>query len=300
MTDIQLEYKEYMGIKPIKNGEDYTEYMPEFALKMGLDPEEAGVEGWNWSYTAWLRHSARVSAKRESGNCYCRKCGDLQVIPVLLYCTDLKRWELSMKPCECVTRRAVRKNTEDSGISRELGVKNFHTFKRDTDFRESLYDHALDYLQSIKNGKKTWFYIGGQTGSGKTHLCTAIANRFLQNNYKLKYMRWTDESYKSASERNNLTQYKEAEILYIDDLFKTSPSEYMIGMAFELINYRDTNDLITIISSELQADALREIDTAIYGRIRMHTGKEFMISISADDDKNYRESSTSDEQMRLE
>ena len=58
-------------------------------------------------------------------------------------------------------------------------------------------------------------------------------------------------------------------------------------MAFELLDYRYNNDLITILSSELTFDRLLSLDEAIAGRIREKCGP-FLVNIARAAGKNYR------------
>lgn len=223
--------------------------------------------------------------------CYCEKCGDTGLIPAITYDSDLDHYYFAYAHCKCRNREAVKAHISASGIARELEYKNFKTFKTETEYQKTLKKKAIDYLEGLKENKKPWLYIGGQTGAGKTHICIAIANRFLQKNMILYCMRWVDEIRKLKSDfgsREDFQKFKECEVLYIDDLFKSKPTDYDLGLAFELINYRDANNLITLISSEYTSEALMRIDKAIYSRIKTNTGAKFMISISTDDSKNYR------------
>jgi DNA replication protein DnaC len=104
---------------------------------------------------------------------------------------------------------------------------------------------------------------------------------------------------KMADDSENLRQildkYKTAEVLYIDDLFKTGksqdnsnpkPTAADINYAFEIINYRYNNpSLLTIISSELSEDELIDIDEALGGRIYERAKA---ITIAKDRRRNYR------------
>ena len=92
-----------------------------------------------------------------------------------------------------------------------------------------------------------------------------------------------------------IDRFKTAEVLYIDDLFKTGkgqdgraqrPTGPDITTAFEIINYRYNNpQMITIISSEWTEDELMDIDEATGGRI---FEKSKTISIGRDRKRNYR------------
>ena len=93
-----------------------------------------------------------------------------------------------------------------------------------------------------------------------------------------------------------IDRFKKAEVLYIDDLFKTgkAPDGSVlkitgadVNVAFEIINYRYNNPaLVTIISSELTEDEILDIDEATGGRIYERAKKAF--SIGKDRKKNYR------------
>ena len=147
-----------------------------------------------------------------------------------------------------------------------------------------------------------WFFLGGQSGAGKTHLCTAICREFLLSGKRVIYMLWRDEVVKlkamvneSDEYRDLVDKYKQADVLYIDDLFKTGrgqdnmvqkPTAADVNVAFEIINYRYNNPgKITIISSECTEDELLDIDEAIGGRI-YERAKAF--SIAKNRDRNYR------------
>ena len=94
-----------------------------------------------------------------------------------------------------------------------------------------------------------------------------------------------------------MDRFKNAEVLYIDDLFKTGkdgrgqvqmPTSADINAAFEILNYRALNpDLLTIVSSEWTEDDLLDIDEATGGRIFEKTGANGF-SIAKDRRKNYR------------
>lgn len=227
---------------------------------------------------------------KKLGKCLCNKCGDTGFVPVMYFDNRLARYIIALRRCKCVNSIAVKQAMEASGLSRELESKTFNTFKTDTEFRKQVKNRAIDYLKEISKGKKPWLYIGGQSGAGKSHICIAIANRFLQNGYKLYYMRWIDElrEIKNNRDSTKLSVFKNADVLYIDDLLKIKGGDYEKAMAFEIINYRDSNGLITLISSELDKYDLKKFDEAIYGRILSNTGDEFMIEINKNDSKNYR------------
>ncbi len=244
--------------------------------------------GYAYALINYRNMENNIKAGRE-GKCYCQKCGDTKFLPHITLEAD--RYYFGVEICKCINADVVKQSFLSSGLANEAENKTFATYIADNEFTQTIKNRAKDYLDYIKANKTPWFYIGGQTGAGKSHICIAIANRFIQNNYKLIYMRWVDVIRQIKSDLGNndyIKKVKEIQVLYIDDMFKGSVSEYDITLAFEIINFRDSNGLITIISSEMLPEALQRIDSALYYRILANTGEKFMISISPDINKNYR------------
>ena len=98
-----------------------------------------------------------------------------------------------------------------------------------------------------------------------------------------------------SSQSDAFKKYQEAPILYIDDLFKcrrTSDGGYSlsdadVNMTLDLIDYRYTKRLATIISTELSPSELTEIDEATGGRIVEMAGLH-TYSIEKKPGRNYR------------
>lgn len=248
------------------------------------------IDDNGYSYALWnYRNEMRAIQVAKDGNCYCGICGDTGIRHFLFY--ENGRYYNQSSICKCNDAAAVKQAIMASGLANEVSSKNFKNFETTEDYQKVIKNIAKEYLGEIVRNKKTWFYIGGQTGAGKSHICIAIANRFFQNNCKLQYVRWIYELRSIKSDMNNterISKMKNAEVLYIDDLFKGGATNYEISLAFEVINYRDCNKLITIISSELLPEDLKEVDNAIYGRIVANTGDKYIVRVSRDENKNYR------------
>ena len=171
--------------------------------------------------------------------------------------------------CSCMNVRYADKQLKDIGVDTS---KTFDNFKVSNQYQKDLYDSARDF---VKNDQS--LFVGGQVGSGKTHACGAALIALIKLGHQCKYMKWKqdvidlkrnkmDESY---SKRIN--EIKNVEILYIDDLFKTTrgsmPTSADADLAYEIIDYRNSKSLKTIISCELYIQEIEEIDEAIASRI---------------------------------
>ena len=208
-------------------------------------------------------------------------------------------------PCKCEEVRRSLIRMKASGLKNIIKDCTFEKFIATEPWQKAIKQAAMEYAKNPQG----WFALLGQSGAGKTHLCTAICREFLLSGKRVTYMLWRDDIVKIKEAAQGtafddegielhklLDKFKTADILYIDDLFKTGkdsktgmmqkPSVADINYAFEIINYRYNNpSLLTIISSELSEDELLDIDEAIGGRI-YEKSKAFTIGKSRD--RNYR------------
>ena len=201
--------------------------------------------------------------------------------------------------CKCAEIRKSIMRMKRSGLKDIIKDYTFDKFVDSEPWQKAIKSAAMDYAKNPEG----WFALCGQSGCGKTHLCTAICREFLLSGKRVVYMLWRDEIVKikeaaqsgDSSLQDILERYKNADVLYIDDLFKTGKNQYNemvkpsvadINYAFEIVNYRYNNPkLLTIISSELTEEELLDIDEAIGGRI-YERAKTFTIAKSRD--RNYR------------
>lgn len=198
--------------------------------------------------------------------------------------------------CEPVRRSIMR--MKRSGLKNIISDYTFDKFVAKEPWQIAIKNAAVEYAKNPAG----WFFLCGQSGAGKTHLCTAICREFLLGGRSVQYMLWRDDVTQikaavtdSAEYSAMMDKFKRADVLYIDDLFKTGKAPDGstlkitggdINVAFEIINFRYNNpDLLTIISSELSEDELMDIDEAIGGRIYERSKA---LSIAKDRSRNYR------------
>lgn len=207
-------------------------------------------------------------------------------------------WNQVQVPCKCEDIRKSILRMKKSGLKNIIKDYTFDKFEATEPWQHTIKNAAEEYAKHPEG----WFFLGGQSGAGKTHLCTAICRELLLSGKRVKYMLWRDDVVKlkgAVTESDEYTrlidEYKNYDVLYIDDLFKTGkaadntvqkPTAADINVAFEIINYRYNNPaLLTIISSELSQDELIDIDEAIGGRIYE---KATAFSIGKNRERNYR------------
>ena len=205
-----------------------------------------------------------------------------------------------MAECKCAEVRRSIYRMKKSGLKNIITDYTFDKYEVTEDWQQIIKDAAMEYAKNPKG----WFSLCGQSGIGKSHLCTAACREFLLEGRRVVYMAWRDDIEKLKNIEDETEQrlrlmerFKKAEVLYIDDLFKTGkkpdgtkqrPTSTDVNKAFEIINYRYNNpDLLTIVSSEWTMEELLDIDEATGGRIFERAG-DHGITIDPDKGKNYR------------
>lgn len=261
-----------------------TEKLANLLKKMGVDTELISEENPN---TLKINTYNKSTGNLTDYDCnLCNNRGDfLKEKDGILYFT----------PCECVNTRKSLMRIEKSGLKNMLERYRPDNFNTDTPWQKLIYDKG-DKFCRVHSG---WFFIGGQPGCGKTHICTAIANHMLKKNMDTLYILWRDECIKLKSVITDSIDYnrliaplKKTPVLYIDDFLRSPggmPSNADLGIAYELLNYRYNNNLITIISSEYTVEKIYEFDSAIAGRITEMCG-DYILAVHYDKAKNMRDS----------
>ena len=181
-------------------------------------------------------------------------------------------------PCECRALIVAEDILKKSGIGKEFRNKRFDNF----DFSRTMatmqgYKSALEYeneFLDIENNRCNSIMFLGQVGSGKTHLSMAIANELMDRGIGVIYMGYRDaitnikqNMLDSVYYNRVMNRYKNARVLFVDDLFKGKITDSDINIMFELINHRYFNNLPMIVSSELSVGRLLDIDEALGSRL---------------------------------
>lgn len=194
--------------------------------------------------------------------------------------------------CKCTKRRKLLYKAHNCGLGNYIN-KRFEDYLVSSEWQKEVKDKAINYC---KTDTTDWFVTLGQSGAGKTLISCIVANYLLFEKEKdVIYITWTDFISKlkrdmmsdSTSEVSDyLEGIKNIEVLYIDELLKKY-NETDLKYIIEIINYRYTHNLQTIISSERTLDELLDIDEATFGRV-LEKANQYIVNIPKDRKKNYR------------
>ena len=249
----------------------------------------------NEELKASLELKAKIYNDRKGNELYydCPVCKNKGFIAKVIYDDEVyKRYIEVLCPCSCKEKRETLKKASKSGLGEYIN-KQLNDYQDVEQWQKGITPKAIDYL---KNDNDNWFIALGQSGCGKTLICSIIANYFLlEKNIQVYYITWTDfisklkrdvMSDKSNEVSDYLEDIKNVEVLFIDEMLKKY-NETDLKYLIEIINYRYTKNLKTIITSERTVDELIEIDESVFSRM-VEKANKYLINISKDRKKNYR------------
>ncbi|MDL2254424.1 ATP-binding protein [Ruminococcaceae bacterium OttesenSCG-928-I18] len=242
------------------------------------------------------RRMVDIYNSRGAENPQCPECKDKGYIAITA---------TMVRPCKCKAKRDAERAVKNSGLTDDLRLKTFKSFRTREEWQHALKRSAIAFCEDEGH----WFYTGGQVGSGKTHICTAIINELMAQGRIARYMVWPDEvdAIKGNAEdfTTALQKLMEVPVLYIDDFLKTAkerridrqgkitwdkkpPTTGELNAAFKLVNYRyNRPEKTTIFSSEFTIEDIMDYDGGLGSRIYQRC-KKYRINIGDDDAKNMR------------
>ncbi|BES66077.1 ATP-binding protein [Gottschalkiaceae bacterium SANA] len=207
------------------------------------------------------------------------------------YCND-SGWEIVIKddgrevcrPCECLKRKKAISALKDSGIAEAFQDRTLDNYIPKNEVQEVALSRSKRFVEIFGeyDNMHMNFMLMGQNGAGKTHLSIGIANALIKKNVLVRYVTFQDllATFANAKKEKDLykviNQYKDAELLVIDDIFRTTIREWNgqknplmshIDSMFQIIDYRYFKKKGIVVTCEKTIEELRNMDRAITGRL---------------------------------
>ncbi len=170
--------------------------------------------------------------------------------------------------CVCMRRAISLLEYEKSGLSALMKTQSFDSF-------DLSYYQGMDRVSMARNAEllrrfaedfsqdtaDSWLLLGG-TGLGKTHLSTSVAKVVIDKGFSVTYLSAQDlisvfERSRGTSEREELADLTDCDLLIIDDLGTELTNNYTVSCIYSVINTRITAGKSTLVSTNLTQEELR-------------------------------------------
>lgn len=178
----------------------------------------------------------------------------------------------SIKPCGCV--KAQQAQIESLIKISKIPLKYLENFELDKN-ESSLI--AIEEMRKIVDNYPTQrgIYFHGPKGSGKTTLATRLGLKLIRTKgVQVKYcklerdylgaLRDSFEKKVETTEKEIFNSFAKSAVLIIDDFGVEKQTDWSVSKIFDLIDYRYENELLTIVTSNLD---LLEFTQMSHGRV---------------------------------
>lgn len=165
---------------------------------------------------------------------------------------------------------AAEKRRKESGVVDAAKELTIDTYEPKTAAQRMALEKVREYFDTFKSDQlprkpKNGLFITGSNGTGKTYLTFALANSLMKRfdllmgttavmNDKMRRADFEE----GATTNRAKDKYKFYDILIIDDIGKQKLTEYQLTNLFEIIDYRSSNLMPTIFTSNYGGMGLLE------------------------------------------
>lgn len=165
----------------------------------------------------------------------------------------------------------------------------FESFDPDIPGLEAAYEASLTFAQEPGH---QWLFLSGPCGVGKTHLAVAIAQYAMDWHRMsvyfavvpdlLDHLRSTFDPNSGSAYDDRFATIRNAPLLVLDDLGTENATPWAKEKLYQIINHRYSEQMPTVVTTNVDLSAKGKIDERIYSRIMDHRRTEH-VAIDGDD-----------------
>jgi len=151
---------------------------------------------------------------------------------------------------------------------RSMTLDNFNPRRGATPAEQKKLEEVLSLALHYAENPRGWLMIIGPYGSGKTHLAAGIANHYRETQGMsavfttvadlMDFLRLTFSDSVTVSLQRRFQSVLDAPLLILDDLGSEQSSAWAREKIFQVIEYRYTGELPTVITSASPVEGLNE------------------------------------------
>jgi DNA replication protein DnaC len=188
-------------------------------------------------------------------------------------CSEAKKAKEAQDEIEAqarAERERIQKKLGAALIPHRFVSKTFADYRADSEGQKKALTVCQDYAHNFREhfDAGRCLLLLGKPGTGKTHLAAAIANHVVTTTkataiYRtvggiLQHIKGSYDRESGYSEREAFDSYAKTNLLIIDDVGATKPTDFELATLFTIINSRYEQMMPTVIISNLPPKALPE------------------------------------------
>ena len=179
------------------------------------------------------------------------------------------------RPCECRTANAVSNNFAKVRVPRRYAGCHFHSYKPQNTSQERAFKFAtrltMDY-PAVDQG----ILFTGTVGVGKTHLAVSILKGLTERGFSCMFyefgalLKEIQDSYNSntkTSELGVLSPVLNAQVLVLDELGASKPTDWVRDTMAHIINTRYNDQKLTILTTNYPDERRNDREETLEDRV---------------------------------
>jgi DNA replication protein DnaC len=179
------------------------------------------------------------------------------------------------RPCECSKPKSQANLLEKTRIPKRYFDCHFHSYKISNPSQERAFRYASRLAMEYPAVERGLLFMG-TVGVGKTHLAVSILKALTERGFSclfyesgslLKEIQNSYNIHTQTSELSVLTPIFEAEVLVLDELGATKPTEWVRDTMANIINTRYNDKKLTIFTTNYLDERRTEKEETLEERI---------------------------------
>ena len=179
------------------------------------------------------------------------------------------------RPCECRLRNAHEKLFKAARIPRRYEKCNINNYKQRNLTQGRAYKLSFDLAMQYPQVERGLLFMGS-VGVGKTHLAVSILDLLIQKNVTclfyefgslLKEIQNSYSQISKTSETSVLQPILDAEVLVLDELGASKPTDWVRDTMMHIINTRYNDKKLTVFTTNYLDVRRRETEETLEDRI---------------------------------